>query len=80
MLRTLYGTEKPGAMKNGGKFYSEALRDTCSLTDLISLMKSRRMKLADWTKAQSVFVEKGKFHALGRRSMMKLPSCRETAP
>lgn len=57
-VRTIFGTEKPGAVKNDRKLYTEALRDICSLTDFISLMKSRRMKLADRTKAQSVFVLK----------------------
>ena len=72
-LRTAFIPEKPGALKNGRKLYSEALHYICSPTDFISMMK-----LADWTKAQSVFVEKGKFHSWGRRRTLKLPSSLET--
>jgi hypothetical protein len=62
-LTKVFRPKKPDAMKNGRKLHNEALRDFYSLTDHISLLKSRRMKLAYWTKAQSVFVEKGKFHS-----------------
>jgi hypothetical protein len=59
MLRTVFRPEKRGALKNGRKFYSEALRDICALTDLISLMKSRRMKLADGLKYRAFLLRKG---------------------
>jgi hypothetical protein len=58
MLRTVFRPEKPGTLKNDRKLYSETLRDICSQTDLISLMESRRMKLADWTKAQRFLLRK----------------------
>lgn len=55
MLRTVFRHEKPGTLKSGRKLYSEALRDICSQTDLISLIESRRMKLAEWTKGHIGF-------------------------